>query len=117
VGYCQSGEAAQPLRELRRCRVGNGRPPVMTDEVSTVGFQAIEERGDIRGRGLEAVIPVGWSGGGLTAADLHGDGPIAGLRERWQLMSPGARIVGNAMQQQDQRSRTEGQATEMQWAV
>jgi hypothetical protein len=33
------------------------------------------------------------------------------------LMSPGARIVGNAMQQQDQRSRTEGHATEMQWAV
>ena len=89
----------------------------VADQVGDIRFEPIQKSGDIRCQGFQAVVAVCRLRRGLVATDVHGNRPVTRVCQHRQLVSPGSGVIGEPVQQQNQRPLTEGQTTEAQGTV
>ena len=84
----------------RPCRV-----PVVPGDHGMVVAENVDNAGHIRGHlDHRVVLDCGRGGGAPVAAQVRGDGVIAGISQCGELAAPGVPQFGEAVQQQDQRA-------------
>ena len=86
-------------RELQ----GDDPTPVVPDDGRAAFAQRADQAAHVLGQRLDVVAAAGLLGE-VVAAQVRGDDAVAGLGQRPDLVPPGVPVLGEAVQQQHQRS-------------
>ena len=95
-------ERADPPGMLRRHDPGQHAAPVVAHQVEGLHLHAVGERQDVAHEVLGRVVTdLGRAGAGAVAPLVGRHGPVPGPAERRQLVAPGPRRLGEAVEEQD----------------
>jgi hypothetical protein len=104
VGDAERADGADEARIAQGGVPGDGCAPVVADDDGRAGTGPADEGGDIGGEAFEGVrLDRSRGAAGAVAALVGHDDAVAGGSERADLVAPGVRQLGEAVEEDDRR--------------
>src|SRR5262245_57667385 len=105
AGTVRNGEGddlSHALRREQRAEVGRRGTPVVTDDDGVLGTKRLEQRGDVLAERHRVEASVGGLGRGGVAPHERRHDPVSRFDQRRHLVAPAARVIGEAVQAEDE---------------